>query len=79
MGVARFGYPSMKASTFYAFEPFTVYEGVERDFMDWWNYHRPRGADSVEWAAEGDRVMLKLFVADFSDQYEWEREILCTL
>lgn len=78
MNSPRFGYPSMKASTFFSFEPFTVYEGVMRDFMDWWCLHRPRGADSVEWAAEGDEVMLEHFVADFSDQYEWEREILCT-
>jgi len=78
MGVARFGYPSMNASTFYSFEPWTVYEGVYRDFMDWWCLHRPRGADSVEWAVEGEEAMLGLFVADYSDQYEWEREILCT-
>ena len=56
-----------KIPFFLDFEAWTVYEGKLQDFRDWWNHHRPRGADPVEWAAEGDEFLLETLARDMEE------------
>ena len=66
--VSRPGYPQGgHLAWFLDFEAWTVYEGKLQGFLDWWNHHRPRGADPVRWAAEGDQLLLETLARDMEE------------